>query len=86
MPAAMTSAATPATCGDAIDVPLPSLYQSPSKKIGCGLCGLSASFQVESTDTPGAASSISSPVLDQLGLVSFLSVAATAITEAYFAG
>ena len=37
-PLAIISAATPATCGEAMDVPDPNLYQqSPLRQIGCGL-------------------------------------------------
>src|SRR3990172_8779147 len=67
-------AAKPAAWGDAIDVPLAYAYE------------VEVPFHADCTLTPGAASSTLAPVLEKQGLISLLSVAATAITSGKRAG
>ena len=72
VPPARSSAARPATWGDAMDVPLKTEYV---------LLGV-----VERMFTPGAERPTSGPVLEKLARVPLISTAATAITWGYFAG
>ena len=71
---ATISAATPATCGDAIDVP------------EMVLTAVSASIQLEVMPVPGAKMSTQVPMFEYTARVSVLSVAPTVMAEGVRAG